>query len=140
MQSVSGALAGPASLANAIVRGLAKTMWRTTHGTVTLGALLLAACSSAPSLDRAEELASKTVVASSPEDADACLISTTGADRNGVRLPKAAVKAIKAELKDRRVDCSAHMPASVADSGTGGAASPSASFDNVPEQSRQEAD
>lgn len=113
-------------------------MCRTTHGTVALGALLLAACSSAPSLDRAEELAPK-MVASSPEDADACLISTTGADRNGVRLPKAAVKAIKAELKDRRVDCSA-LPASVADSGTGGAASPSASFDSVPEQSRQAAD
>ena len=138
MQSGGGPLAGPGSLAKAIVRGLAKDMWRT-HGTVALAALLLAACSSAPSLDSAEELAPKTV-ASSPEDADACLISTTGADRNGVRLPKAAVKAIKAELKDRRVNCSAHMPPSVADSGTGGAASPSASFDNVPEQSRQAAD
>ena len=109
------------------------------HRTLALGGLLLAACSNAPSLETAEELAPKTV-ASSPADADACLISTTGADRNGVRLPKAAVKAIKAELKDRRVDCSVLVPPSVAAGDTGKSTSPSVSFDNVPEQSHQAAD
>jgi hypothetical protein len=95
---------------------------------LVLAALLLAACSNAPSLEKAEELATKPV-ASSPEDADACLISTTGADRNGVRLPKAAVKAVRAELKDRRVDCSIYAPASVAEGGAKEAGGSSASFD-----------
>src|SRR5262245_5819286 len=108
-------------------------------------AALLAACSGSPSLEKAEELAPKKV-ASSPEDTDACLISTTGADRNGVRLPKAAVQAIKADLKDRRIDCGADTATSIAESGagTGGVATPPASFDEpsprVMEQSHRTKD
>jgi hypothetical protein len=91
-----------------------------------IAALLLAACSSSPSLEKAEELVPKKV-ASTPEDADACLISTTGADRNGVRLPKAAVKAVRADLKERGIDCGP----SVAEGGTGEPASPPVAFDGA---------
>ena len=111
--------------------------------TFAIAALLLAACSSSPSLEKAEDLAPKKV-ASSPEDTDACLISTTGADRNGVRLPKAAVKAIKADLRDRRIDCGADTATSIAESGAGTAATPPASFDGtsprVSEQSHRTTD
>jgi hypothetical protein len=112
--------------------------------TFPIAGLLLAACSSAPPLEKAEELAPKTV-ATSPEDVDACLLSTTGADRNGVRLPKAAVKAVKAELKDRRIDCSAYETGQSEARTAGGAMSPPVSFDEggsprLPEKSHQSAD
>lgn len=112
--------------------------------TCAIAALLLAACSGSPSLEKAAEVAPKTV-ATSPEDTDACLISTTGADRNGVRLPKAAVKAVRADLEARRIDCSSNGT-SVAESGerTGEAPSPPVSFDEssprVTEQSRRSTD
>jgi hypothetical protein len=114
--------------------------------TLVVTALLVAACSSGPSLEKTEELAPKTI-ASSPEDADACRISITGADRNGVRLPKASVKAVKAELKERRIDCSAYANSTAGESRAqtaGSAISHPISFDDGrsqrPEQTRQSAD
>ena len=109
--------------------------------TCAIAALLLAACSSSPSLEKAEDLAPKTV-ATTPEDADACRISQTGADRNGVRLPKAAVKAVKEDLKVRRIDCSPFAAPSMAENGakTAGPSSPPVSFDASSPRSVEQSD
>jgi hypothetical protein len=75
---------------------------------LTIITFLLSECTSAPSLERAQPPTATQQSANSQEYSDACAIVATGADRNGQRLPKRAVKAIKTELATRQVDCSAY--------------------------------
>jgi starvation-inducible outer membrane lipoprotein len=75
---------------------------------LTIVTFLLSACMSAPTLETAQQTTAPQQAANSQEYSDACAIVATGADRNGQRLPKRAVKAIKAELASRQVDCSAY--------------------------------
>ena len=77
--------------------------WRTIFRRIPIAVLLLAGCASEPSLDA--EQTKGQASPTSPEFAEACLIATTGADRHGVPLPKEALRAIRAELKDKKVDC-----------------------------------
>jgi hypothetical protein len=76
-------------------------LWR--NRIFTLAVVVLSGCARGASLET--EQSAGQPVSSDPKFADACLIATTGADRHGVRLPKGAIKAIKAELKDKKVDC-----------------------------------
>jgi hypothetical protein len=76
-------------------------LWQT--GNLAFTAMLLCGCAGATSLE-AEQTKSQ-LSPDNPEIADACHIATTGADRHGVPLPKEALKAIRAELKDKNVDC-----------------------------------
>lgn len=72
-------------------------------GIFAVAAMLLCGCARETSLE-AEQTKGR-LSPDSPEIADACHIATTGADRHGVPLPKDALKAIRAELKDKNVDC-----------------------------------
>jgi hypothetical protein len=76
-------------------------LWQT--GIPVLAAMLLCGCARETSLE-AEQIKGQ-ISPVDPEIADACHIATTGADRHGVPLPKDALKAIRAELKDKNVDC-----------------------------------
>ena len=76
-------------------------LWR--NRIFALAVVILSGCAKGPSLEA--EQSNSQPLSSDPMFADACLIVTTGADRHGVRLPKEAIKAIKAELKDKKVDC-----------------------------------
>jgi hypothetical protein len=77
-------------------------LWQT--GILALTAMLLTGCARGASLE--PEQTNGQLSTDSPEIADACHIATTGADRHGVPLPKEALKAIRTELKDKKVDCS----------------------------------
>jgi hypothetical protein len=70
---------------------------------LALAALLVAGCASKPSLDAEQTKGHPS--SNSPEFVEACLIAKTGADRHGVPLPKEALKAIRAELEYKKVDC-----------------------------------
>jgi hypothetical protein len=76
-------------------------LWQT--GVLALAAMLLCGCAKGTSLEA--EQTKGQISSDNPEIADACHIATTGADRQGVPLPKDALKAIRAELKDKNVDC-----------------------------------
>lgn len=79
-------------------------------------AVVLSGCTSSPSLENAQRTVAPQQSASSQEEEyfDACVISETGADRNGVRLPKEAVRAIRFELERRQVDCNAYANPTIA--------------------------
>jgi phage-related protein len=79
-----------------------------------IAALLLGGCMGAPSLEEANQTAAPQQAANSEQYADACHIVETGADRNGQRLPKRAVMAIRAELATRQVDCEAYRSPTIA--------------------------
>jgi hypothetical protein len=80
-------------------------------------ALLLSGCMSAPSLDTPQQRVDAQPL-SNEQYYDACFISKTGAVPNGQRLPKKAVKAIKAELARRQVDCNNYVSPTIASGGT----------------------
>jgi hypothetical protein len=76
-------------------------LWQT--GVLALATMLLCGCARGTSLEA--EQTKGQLSPDNPEMADACHIATTGADRHGVPLPKDALKAIRAELKDKNIDC-----------------------------------
>jgi hypothetical protein len=80
----------------------------------SLLALLLTGCVVAPSLESSRQSEAATQrVESSDQYIDACLISLTGANRNGQQLSQTVVKAIQAELSDRQVDCGGPVTAAI---------------------------
>ena len=79
-----------------------------------LVAVLLSGCMSASSLENSQQTAIPAQTASSEQYYDACVIAKTGTVPNGQRLPKETVKAIRAELERRQVDCDAYVSPTVA--------------------------